>query len=81
MVNYQKPFLKWAGGKTQILEEVLSKFPIEINNYHEIFLGGGSVLLGLLSLQKQNKIIIKNNIYAYDLNKGLINCYNQIKNV
>tara|TARA_B100001173_G_C16027485_1_gene564762 strand:- start:43 stop:957 length:915 start_codon:yes stop_codon:yes gene_type:complete len=80
MANYQKPFLKWAGGKTQILEEVLSKFPKQINNYHEIFLGGGSVLLGLLSLQKENKITIKNNIYAYDLNKGLINCYNQIKN-
>ena len=56
----QKPFLKWVGGKTQIIKDIISKVPGEINNYHELFLGGGSVLLAVLSLQKQNKIIIKN---------------------
>ena len=56
----QKPFLKWVGGKTQIIDTIISKIPREINNYHELFLGGGSVLLALLSLQKQNKITIKN---------------------
>ena len=76
MSKFQKPFLKWAGGKTQIINSIISKFPKEINNYHEIFLGGGSVLLALLS----SDIKIKKNIYVYDLNKGLINCYNQIKN-
>ena len=75
MSKFQKPFLKWAGGKTQIINSVISKFPKEINNYHEIFLGGGSVLLAVLS----SDIKIKNKIYVYDLNKGLINCYNQIK--
>lgn len=55
----QKPFLKWVGGKTQIINEIISKIPPEMNNYHELFLGGGSVLLAVLSLQKQNKIIIK----------------------
>ena len=44
----QKPFLKWVGGKTQIITEILNNFPKNINNYHEIFLGGGSVLLGVL---------------------------------
>ena len=29
----QKPFLKWVGGKTQIIGDILSKFPCEINNY------------------------------------------------
>ena len=75
----QKPFLKWVGGKTQIINDIISKLPNEINNYHELFLGGGSVLLALLSLQKQNKIIIKNKIYAYDINSVLINVYKNIK--
>ena len=59
----QKPFLKWVGGKTQIINDIISKLPKQINNYHELFLGGGSVLFAVLSLQKQNKIIIKNKIY------------------
>ena len=77
----QKPFLKWVGGKTQMITSLLSKFPIKIENYHELFLGGGSVLLSVLSLQKMGKITINNTINAFDLNKGLINTFNQIKNV
>lgn len=75
----QKPFLKWVGGKTQILDKILSKLPSSIENYHEIFLGGGSVLLAILSLQKQNKIKIKKKIFAYDLNKALIYVYKNIQ--
>ena len=75
-----KPFLKWVGGKTQIIDNVISKIPTEINNYHELFLGGGSVLLAVLSLQKQNKIVIKNKVYAYDINYNLINLYKNIQN-
>ncbi len=75
----QTPFLKWVGGKTQIIENIISKIPQEINNYHEPFLGGGSVLLAILTLQKDNKIKIKNKIYASDINSSLINVYNQIK--
>ena len=77
--NIQKPFLKWVGGKSQIINEVTSKFPNEINNYHEIFLGGGSVLFALLSLQKEGKVEIKGQIYAYDLNESLINIYKNIQ--
>ena len=77
--NIQKPFLKWVGGKTQIIDTILSKIPKEMNNYHELFLGGGSVLLAILSLQKQNKIIIKNKIFAYDINPILINVYKHIQ--
>lgn len=75
----QKPFLKWVGGKTQIIDKIIQKIPKEINNYHEPFLGGGSVLLAVLSLQKQNKIKIKNKIYAYDINENLINVYKHIQ--
>ena len=75
----QKPFLKWAGGKTQIIYNLMEKFPKVIENYHEPFLGGGSVLLATLSKQKANLITIKNKVYAYDLNNALINTFNQIK--
>ena len=76
----QKPFLKWVGGKTQILDNVISKIPKEFNNYYELFLGGGSVLLAVLSLQKQGKIFIKNKIYAYDINETLIHVYKHVQN-
>ena len=75
----EKPFLKWVGGKTQIINKIISKIPTDIENYHEPFLGGGSVLLALLSLQKVGKIKIKGSIYAYDLNKQLIQVYRHIQ--
>ena len=68
----QKPFLKWVGGKTQIIHDIIQKIPNEFNNYHELFLGGGSVLFAVLSLQRQGKITIKNKLYAYDINESLI---------
>ena len=72
-----KPFLKWVGGKTQIINELIEYFPKKINNYHEIFLGGGSVLFYIL----QNKNIeITGNIYAYDINSTLIYTYKNIQN-
>ena len=76
----KKPFLKWVGGKTQIIDKIIDKIPKKINNYHELFLGGGSVLLAILSLQKQGKIVIKNKIFAYDINEELINVYKNIQN-
>lgn len=79
-VVFQKPFLKWVGGKQQIINAVVSKIPKEMENYHEPFLGGGSVLFAVLSLQKSGALTIKNKIYAYDFNSDLINVYNHIKN-
>lgn len=78
-VTIQKPFLKWVGGKTQILNEIISKLPEEMNNYHELFIGGGSVLLAILSLKKQNNISINGKIYASDINGALINVYKSIQ--
>jgi DNA adenine methylase len=73
----EKPFLKWVGGKTQIIDKLMEIFPKDIHNYYECFLGGGSVLLAVLS---NKEIKISGNIYAYDINYVLIELYNCIKN-
>jgi DNA adenine methylase len=70
-----KPFIKWVGGKTQILDDTLSLFPTTIENYHEPFVGGGSVLLSVLS-----KNIVHDKIYACDTNYSLIQLYKHVQN-
>jgi len=81
-----KPLIKWVGGKTQIIDNLYEKFqsvikdkPIE--NYYEIFLGGGAVLLALLSWIKEGKIKTSKDfkIRAYDLNKNLINMFINVR--
>jgi len=79
LTNIIKPFLKWVGGKTQILDDVLCLYPREIQSYHEPFLGGGSVLLGLLSQIKSGKIKVNGSIYASDLNSNLIALYKNVQ--
>jgi DNA adenine methylase len=74
-----KPLLKWVGGKTQIIDKLIAYFPVEINNYYEAFLGGGSVLLTLLSYVKSGIIKLHGSIYAYDLNEPLIFVYKNIQ--
>jgi DNA adenine methylase len=76
-----KPILKWVGGKTQILDKLLVEFPPEMNNYHEIFLGGGSVLLALLIYIKKGNIKVNGKICAYDINEPLIYLYKNIQSV
>lgn len=79
MVDIEKPFLKWVGGKSQIIDNIIENFPKHMTNYHDIFLGGGSTLLALLSHVKDGKIIVDDKIYAYDLNSTLINTYKNIQ--
>ena len=75
----QKPFLKWVGGKSQIISNIINVFPKQMENYHELFLGGGSVLFAVLSLQQKDLIQINGKIYAYDVNEPLINVYKNIQ--
>jgi DNA adenine methylase len=74
-----KPFMKWVGGKTQIINDVIALFPKLMNNYHEPFLGGGSVLLAILSHKNNGTIWVSGKIYASDLNSNLIGLYQNIQ--
>jgi len=64
-----KPFVKWAGGKTQILRKIKNFMPEKFNTYYEPFLGGGAVLFNL----KPKKVVIA------DTNKELMKAYNCFK--
>ena len=44
-----KPFVKWVGGKRQIMQDLENRFPNKFGTYHEPFLGGGAVMFNLLS--------------------------------
>ena len=46
--NKLKPFVKWAGGKTQLLDKLYSYMPKKFNNYFEPFIGGGSFFLSIM---------------------------------
>lgn len=74
-----KPLLKWVGGKGQIIDKLFHKFPREIHNYHEMFVGGGSVLTMLLWAIEKKHISVTGQIYAYDLNEALIGAYRNIQ--
>lgn len=69
-----KPFLRWAGGKTWLIKELVSFLPPSFNNYHEPFVGGGSVFIHLKSAGR-----IKKKAYLSDKNEDLINAYQAIK--
>lgn len=78
-INFPKPIIKWVGGKSQIMDKIIPYFPTEINDYHEIFIGGGSVLLSLLKSIKSGTIRLSGKVYAYDLNESLIKLYKNIQ--
>lgn len=69
-----KPFVKWAGGKSQLLHEIRKKYPEIIEKYCEPFVGGGAVLWDILVNKKPNEVLIN------DINADLINAYIQIQN-
>ena len=68
-----KPFIKWVGGKTQLLDEIRKFYPERIEKYCEPFVGGGAVLFDILSTKAPAEILIN------DINGELINTYRQIK--
>lgn len=74
--NIVKPFLKWAGGKGQLLTEVEKYYPfdkVSITKYAEPFVGGGAVLFDILSRYELEAV------YISDINSALIHTYHMIK--
>ena len=63
------PVLKWAGGKTQLIEIIATKVPHMYNNYYEPFVGGGAVLFTISPQQA----------FINDINRQLMNLYMQLK--
>jgi DNA adenine methylase len=63
------PFLKWAGGKRQIVPEILERLPDRMNTYYEPFLGGGAVYFALAARGAFKRAVI------CDRNHGLIDAY------
>ncbi|MDR0621965.1 MAG: DNA adenine methylase [Deltaproteobacteria bacterium] len=72
-----KPFLKWAGGKTQILDQIRARYPEglgrELDRYAEPFVGSGAVLFDVLSRYDMGEI------YIGDTNRELIACYQTVR--
>ena len=75
-----KPFLKWAGGKGQLLAEIDRRLPAglktgEIDTYVEPFVGGGAVFFHIAQEYPELK-----RHFLFDINQDLVNCFNEVKN-
>ena len=68
-----KPFVKWAGGKRQLIPIISKNLPKQMGTYYEPFLGGGALLFHILSQQNQPRCGVS------DLNSDLILTYTTIR--
>ncbi len=67
------PFLKWAGGKTQLLSKLEQRLPERFNTYHEPFLGSGALFFRLARLGRIERALLT------DVNRDLILTYTQVR--
>jgi DNA adenine methylase len=67
------PFIKWAGGKRQLLAELERRLPPEWNTYYEPFVGGGALLVSLDNHHRITRAVIA------DLNSELVNLYRVVQ--
>ena len=73
VLSAPKPFVKWAGGKRQLLPTLEQNFPSKFNTYFEPFLGGGAMLFHILTLSSNQKCRVS------DLNSDLVLSYVTIR--
>lgn len=69
-----KPFIKWVGGKTQLLPKIAALLPTTIESYFEPFVGGGAVFFHLAAEHR-----LKNRVVLSDASYDLINCYRHVR--
>lgn len=67
-----RPILKWAGGKSDLVEQITSYFPDTFRNYYEPFFGGGAVFFGLDSGRYERA-------FLSDANPELVNLYRCVR--
>ena len=72
-VSEPKPFVKWVGGKRQLMQDLENNFPKQFTTYHEPFLGGGAVMFNLLTKKRQLSCNVS------DFNSDLILAYVTIR--
>ena len=68
-----RPFLKWAGGKTRLLPELVRRLPSAFAAYHEPFLGSGALFFALHRLGRLGRVFLS------DLNPELIDAYRAVR--
>jgi DNA adenine methylase len=69
MENRMTPFIKWAGGKQQLIQKLAERVPEQFDTYYEPFIGGGALLL---ELAPKSAVI-------NDINQQLLNDYIQMR--
>ena len=73
-----KPFVKWVGGKSQLVEQIEKLFPTggenRLTKYAEPMVGGGALFFSVLSKYNFEEL------YISDINDELINAYQTVKN-
>lgn len=75
-----RPFLKWAGGKSQLLPQLEPLFPRQFNGYHEPFVGSAAVFFRLHNLKQGGELKASmKRVSLTDSNEDLINCYRAVR--
>ncbi|MEN9214866.1 MAG: DNA adenine methylase [Gloeomargarita sp. DG02_3_bins_56] len=78
MFGEAKPFLKWAGGKSQLLPQISPHLPRQFNTYGEPFMGSAALYFHLCYRQKRGETDWPLSRLS-DMNAELVNCYQVVR--
>jgi DNA adenine methylase len=67
------PFLKWAGGKSKLIDDILPQLPARMHHYYEPFLGGGAVFFALARAKRFRRATLS------DVNPDLVQLYQCVR--